>query len=766
MGAVHRALDQTTGALVAIKTIQDDPRFVARFQREARLLEELHHPTIVRYVDSGIYVGSPFLVMEWIDGCDLAERLMRGTLEVVPALELAKQLAEALGVAHTRGIVHRDVKPKNVMLRDEREDTPVLTDFGVARIDAASRTLTVAGTSVGTPGFIAPEQVESASLVGPRADVFALGCTLFASLTARNPYGAGHAFAMLARIVSSEPPRLSSLWPEVPPVLDALTAHLMSKNPAERPADGAAAAVAIARCLETCAGLDARFRPAPRIGSNEARLTSAVFVRLPREDAASPALPSDGATILGPLAGLGGVVENWIAGFGRTAAVLGPEVFAVSFDGSGSAAELATQAVACALGIADRTTGARVVVTTARGPTGDLAHLSERAVEPLGGAVPPRDDSAVTLDETTASLVSGVFSVAPSTPAYFTVRASTTAATLDPPPPERPLFGRSRDLDVLSATLQESFEEPTARLVLLEGPAGIGKTRVLEELSNREGLATRARVFVLRGPLLGVGAPLAAFDSVNTSSSSNDRVAAISAALGEALAQGPVAVLAEDLRTWDRPSVELLENLALAHRDRPLFVVMTLRPADRGAHPQLLRRANPLELKLGPLPLTVATALARSLLQTSTAAVLERIVSTAEGNPLHLLELARMAARGETTFPLGVLAVFEAHLRELASEDRQLLRAASVFGDEFPKDGLLALLGDAVPDDFDRRLSGLVAREILAKPSAPSGPLGATLTFRQPLLREAAYATLIDEDRRTARELANAWLEAARGRVS
>jgi hypothetical protein len=756
MGAVHRALDTTTGALVALKTIQDDPRYVARFEREARLLEGLRHPTIVRYVDSGVYLGSPFLVMEWIDGCDLAERLSRGALDVIPALELTRRIAEALGVAHARGVVHRDVKPKNVMLRDGREDAPLLTDFGVARLDAASRTLTVAGTSVGTPGFIAPEQVETANLVGPRADVFALGCTLFAALTGRNPYGGGHAFAMLARIVSSEPPRLASVWPDAPPIVDELCSRLMAKHPDRRPPDGEAAAREISRCLEGCADVGVRFRPASRLGSAEAQLTSAVFVRMRSGDGAR-VQPSDGATVLAPTSALGSAIEGWVAGFGRKVAVLAPEVFTVPFDG-GAATELATQAVACALGIADRTRDARVVVTTARGTPGDLAHLGVRACEPL---IRPEVDGGVTVDDTTASLVSGVFSVVPNSPAYFRVRPSTTAATLVPPEPARPMFGRSRELDVLGAAIEESFGESAARVVLLEGPSGIGKTRLLEELVKRAELTTRGTLFVLRGPPLGFGSPLAAFDALDASAATGARASAIGAAIGELLAERPVAILAEDLRTWDRASVELLEALALEHGDSPLFVAVALRPADRGTHPQLLRRASPLELKLGPLPTAVATALARSVLQGTSAQVLERVVSTAEGHPLHLLELARMAARGATTFPETVLSAFEARLRELAPEERLVLRAASVFGDQFPRDGLVALLGDAIADDFDRRLSGLVARELLDAVSPPRPRLGELLAFRQALLREASYATLTAEDRRAGHALAAEWLEAA-----
>ncbi|HEX8108814.1 MAG TPA: serine/threonine-protein kinase [Kofleriaceae bacterium] len=184
MGEVFRARDRVSGEPVAIKVIASghDPRG-ARFAREVRLLSELSHPAIVRYVAHGVTApGVPFLVMEWLDGEDLRRRLEREPLTIGESVALAARVAEALGVAHARGIVHRDLKPSNLFLPDRRIDQVKVLDFGIARRDGLTH-LTRTGTLIGTPGYMAPEQARSHEVVDARADVFALGCVLFECLT-------------------------------------------------------------------------------------------------------------------------------------------------------------------------------------------------------------------------------------------------------------------------------------------------------------------------------------------------------------------------------------------------------------------------------------------------------------------------------------------------------------------------------------------------------------------------------------------------------
>ena len=183
MGSVWRALDHTTGTAVAVKLLRGDDH-VDRFLREALVLADLSHPHVVRYVQHGVTDdGDPFLAMEWLDGIDLARKLAQGPLEIAEALQLARTAAEALAAAHARGVVHRDIKPGNLFLPAGDVARLKVLDFGIARLQLASHAMTRTGMTLGTPGYMAPEQARGERDVDARADVFALGCVLFECLT-------------------------------------------------------------------------------------------------------------------------------------------------------------------------------------------------------------------------------------------------------------------------------------------------------------------------------------------------------------------------------------------------------------------------------------------------------------------------------------------------------------------------------------------------------------------------------------------------------
>src|SRR5689334_16190776 len=160
MGAVYRARDERTGALVALKALVGQPREDARvrFEREARALAELDHPGVVRYVAHGFTsTGQPYLAMEWIEGEDLSARIARGPLSLQETITIGIQLADTLGAVHQRGIVHRDIKPANVLLADRAVEGAKLVDFGLATFPDAVRA-TQSGMIVGTASYMAPEQ--------------------------------------------------------------------------------------------------------------------------------------------------------------------------------------------------------------------------------------------------------------------------------------------------------------------------------------------------------------------------------------------------------------------------------------------------------------------------------------------------------------------------------------------------------------------------------------------------------------------------------
>ncbi len=238
MGVVFRGLDRQTGALVAVKTLRDTEG-AERFRREVQVLSRLRHPGIVAYLGHGLAGGEMYLVMEWLEGEDLANRLAGADVSVEEALSVGVQIASALAAAHAQGIVHRDIKPSNVFLADFRLDRLKLLDYGIARHGGAA-TLTELGTVLGTPAFMSPEQARGDRDIDARADVYALGALLFRCLTGRAPFEAEGREALLSAVLHRPAPRVSDLTP-VPRTLDELVARMLDKDPRRRPADGRAA---------------------------------------------------------------------------------------------------------------------------------------------------------------------------------------------------------------------------------------------------------------------------------------------------------------------------------------------------------------------------------------------------------------------------------------------------------------------------------------------------------------------------------------------
>ena len=203
MGSVYRARDRVGGEVVALKVLRlPGEETTGRFEREAAVLAELRHPGIVRYVAHGVTAsGRAYLALEWLEGEDLSKHLARAPMTIRASVTVARKVAEALAYAHGRGVVHRDIKPGNVFLRDGRSDQATVLDFGIARAADIGAGLTLTGIMVGTPGYMAPEQARGARDVDPRADVFSLGCVLFHCLTGQRAFQGEDAVAVLARVL-------------------------------------------------------------------------------------------------------------------------------------------------------------------------------------------------------------------------------------------------------------------------------------------------------------------------------------------------------------------------------------------------------------------------------------------------------------------------------------------------------------------------------------------------------------------------------------
>ena len=246
MATVHRALDTTLDRPVAIKLLRreviEDPDIAMRFRREALAATVLRHPNIVACLETGTDDGQPFLVMDLIEGEDLAARLRRGgRLAPTEAARIGLDVARALGVAHVRGIVHRDVKPANVLLA--RDGRAMVTDFGIARLAADSEGA-VPGTTLGSVHYFSPEQATGQTTTAA-SDVYSLGLVLYESLTGQRAW-TGDTTAKLAAVrIGSPPPSPRIVRPEVTAALDAIVVRALDPDPARRYQNGNAFAAAL-----------------------------------------------------------------------------------------------------------------------------------------------------------------------------------------------------------------------------------------------------------------------------------------------------------------------------------------------------------------------------------------------------------------------------------------------------------------------------------------------------------------------------------------
>ena len=244
MGEVYRAVQLSLGRRVALKVLAPelaaDDRFRRRFLRESRIAASIDHPSIIPIYEAGEDGRLLYIAMRYVDGPDLATVLRReGRLEPSRALAVAAQVASALDAAHEHGLVHRDVKPANILLAHGPEGTPghcYLCDFGlIKQVDSeqVASALTVTDQFVGTIPYVAPEQIEGKPLDG-RTDVYSLGCVLFHCLTGSVPFEGANDVEVVFAHLGKPPPSLSDRHPGLPPAMDAAVARAMAKSKDDR----------------------------------------------------------------------------------------------------------------------------------------------------------------------------------------------------------------------------------------------------------------------------------------------------------------------------------------------------------------------------------------------------------------------------------------------------------------------------------------------------------------------------------------------------
>jgi len=240
MGTVFKAVDAELGEVIAIKTLRSDflnaePTALERFKSEIRLARRISHRNVVRTHDLGENSGIYYITMEYVEGKSLKDLIRaRGKLPLAITLSVGKQLARALEVAHEQGVIHRDIKPQNMVV--EPDGVLKVMDFGIARLATRQPEsgVTQAGTAIGTPEYMAPEQLGGKE-IDARADIYAAGCVLYECLTGRPPFTAETPYQLVVKLLEETAPGPRSLNPEVPAALDALVMSALAKEPSGRP---------------------------------------------------------------------------------------------------------------------------------------------------------------------------------------------------------------------------------------------------------------------------------------------------------------------------------------------------------------------------------------------------------------------------------------------------------------------------------------------------------------------------------------------------
>jgi tetratricopeptide (TPR) repeat protein len=499
--------------------------------REGKALAELSHPNIVRYVAHGSTAqGDAYLAMEWLAGEDLSERLLREGLTVQESVAMLMRAAEGVAFAHARGLVHRDIKPSNLFLVGCDVTKVKVLDFGIVRVAKTATEFTRTGMMLGTPGFMAPEQVRGMKDVDARADVFALGCVLYRCLTGRAPFASDDPIAVLTRVLFEEvlPPRL--VEPGIPRALDELVCRLLAKDAAQRPADAGALLAELAALELPLGGGGPVSLKREALTGREQRLLSVVLAGPSHREM------QVGRTMTAEQAGIiEHEVRKKIEPFGGRFEALANGSFVVMSTGLGTPRDQAMQAARCALAIREAVPSAPIAVATGRSdasspmPVGEvieravgLLHGAEQAIEQAeptvseeGGIPPivwePASEAArlVRIDDVTAALLGSRFDVTTEGDALAIVRER------DPNEPDRtllgkatPCVGRERELSVLAGIFDECVGESVANAVIVRGPAGVGKSRLryefIRQLRRSE---EQLEVWMGRGDPMSAGAP-------------------------------------------------------------------------------------------------------------------------------------------------------------------------------------------------------------------------------------------------------------------
>jgi len=810
MGAIYKGTDVATSRHVAIKILLDGVPSESRqrFEREVSLLSELSHPGIVHYLAHGLTAdGALYLAMEWLEGEDLSERLSRQELTIEETLAVIRRVCEALLGAHARGIVHRDIKPANLFLPHRDPYAVKVLDFGIARQRESVSTLTHRGTLLGTLGYMSPEQVMCDADIDARTDVFAIGCVLFHFLTGEEPFASAHNVGVLAKVLRAAPSRPSALRPGLSKALDELVVRLLAKRREDRPSDAGAvlgliAALGPAERAVSPAGRSASF---PTL--SEQRIVSVILGAPPPEAPGFKAEPEDRIReLLVELSNRHSAEVAWLNG-GALLLVLG---------GLGEANDRASQAARCALALREACPNLALGIATGLADTSGKTPVGaaiDRAAELLAGM--PEGGRGVAIDTVTLGLLGQRFEVQHLGATHVLIGPSAafspTRLLMGKP---TPCLGRQRELRALDDVLDECVNDSLARMTLVTGAPGIGKSRLAVEWLARERQGDRTLLLARSDPVIAGSAMSIVQQLVRASAgileatpreTQLDRLrehmsrSGASAVVLEFLAEilglngdgtesallraarsdpdimreqvrrtlhgwlddetsrRPVVIVLEDLHWGDQPSVAFLTEAVGAGAKRPLMVLALARPEVERLFPEACQAAT-LHIRLPGLTTRAARDLVHTVLDHGVhGEVVDRVVRTADGNPFYLEEIIRSVASGSLDWPDTVLAMAQSRLEKLDPIARCVLRTASTFGETWWEAGVAEIVGEEL--DVSEAIERIVSDELVF--AVPNSRYGGSpeYRFRHALFRDAAYGMMTPEDRRASHRAAALWLE-------
>ena len=798
MGEVWKSLDRESGATVAVKRIGvDDASSIARFEREARLLAAIDHPTVVRHVGHGIGDGEPWMAMEWLDGRDLASHLLVEQMSMTDTCRVGARVAEALACVHGLGIIHRDVKPSNIFLVGGDPATAKLLDLGIARSAFETSALTATHAVVGSVGYIAPEQARAVDDLDVRADLFSLGCVLYECVTGAPAFAGKQAVAALLKVMWDEVPRLSSVRAGVPRASRRPRGRDDGKGPRSPTELGSSGGAR--------AGLA---RPCRRDGADRGQPSDAERATRGERDPGAPGRRSarsrrNSRRAREPV--------RCVDRFARRLVHARQHGVRRGSDGSGVSLRLSCT----------RTSRSARRVDRARD-----RNRRELGSDGAGAGGRPRRRAArrgrltilVVVDDVTEGLLGDRFEIEHTATCHVLLRTRAQLAVRTLLGKPTPTVGRERELAMLGSMWTTCMEDRVASAAVVVAGPGMGKSRVRYELEQRiraqspdvNVLLARADPFAAGSALrlsreivrAGMGlhdvpdALLATTVHARVTELCGDDADRIAEIITEMIGvandapsprlvaarqdptvmrdevrravvlwlkaeaqRAPILLMLEDLHWGDPGSVEHVDDL-LRVRDLHVMVLAMARPEVRELFPALWQRAAPVTIELGPL----------------TAKAAERLVTTVLGDRLQPTRPreARRARRRQRVLSRGAHPLCRGRSIRRTARDRacdgaeplrpprarpapcrargERVRRARV-GRGRRRGARSAML--AVRSTRWSSTRSSIARRVHA------GPGLVEYIFRHALIQDAVYAMLTEHDRVAAHRAAAMWMVSA-----